>query len=184
MATPSPIRATRNCTTTDTWLTSASGQSTRKVVGIAMTAMSRGTSAIREPKTRNSTTSAPTPPRSVSTSTLGPSPPSSPLASASMPVIRTGAPATSRLAASARAWSSARPAGSNAVSAGGYQITPKVARPSSETKVRSPVVAKSAAREPGTEAAMREKAAASRPARRASPPSCPRAAARRARSAR
>jgi hypothetical protein len=130
---------------------------------MAMTAMSRGTRAISEPKTKNSTTSAPKPPRSTSTSTLGPSPPPSPLVSASSPEMRTGAPATSRPSAAAWAWSSARPAGSKAVSAGGYQRTPKVVRPSWETKVRSPVVANDAARESGTDAAMRAKAAASSP---------------------
>ena len=43
-------------------------------------------------------------------------------------------------------------------SEGGNQITPKVVRPSSETNTRSPVVAKSAAREPGMESATAPKA--------------------------
>ena len=59
MATPSPIRAIRNCTTTETSVASASGQSTRNVVGMAIAAISSGTSAISEPKTNASTMSAP-----------------------------------------------------------------------------------------------------------------------------
>ena len=116
MATPRPMKVTRNCTTTDTWVASASGQRTRKVVGMAMTAMSRGTRAISEPNTR-------TAPRGRRGRRGAPPPHARPvsapssLASASRPLMRTGAPATSRPPAAAWAWSRARPAGSKAVSA-------------------------------------------------------------------
>ena len=127
-----------------------------------MAAISSGTRAISEPKTNRSTIRAPTPPSRTSTSTLGPSLSSSGAIRASNPVIRTGAPATSAPAAASRMASSASEAGSNATASdGGYQTTPKVVRPSSETNRRSPVLAKSAAREPGTAAATAPNALAS-----------------------
>ena len=59
-----------------------------------------------------------------------------------MPVMRTGAPATSVVAAAARVSFRAGPAGSKAFAVeGGYQITPKVVLPSLETNIRSPVLA-------------------------------------------
>ena len=59
-------------------------------------------------------------------------------------MIRTGSPGHLEAARRGLAWSSATPAGSKATSEGGYQTTPKVVRPSSDTKSRSPVEAKSA----------------------------------------
>lgn len=86
---------------------------------MAIAAISNGTNAIVDPKTKASTMRAPRPPISVSASTLGPADSSSPVASTSRPVMRTGAPSTDTPAAAARAWSMASPAGSNATCAAG-----------------------------------------------------------------
>ena len=106
-----------------------------------MIAMTIGTSAMSDPKTRKSTMSAPTPPSMTSTSTLGPLPDPSPLERASRPVMRMGAPATVCFAAAARAASSALPAASKPEAPGRNQTTANVVCPSRETKTRSPVVA-------------------------------------------
>ena len=59
MAMARPISATRNLTMTETSVTVASGQISRKVVGMATTAISSGTIAIHEAKTKASTSRAP-----------------------------------------------------------------------------------------------------------------------------
>jgi hypothetical protein len=75
-------------------VSAASGQISRKVVGIAIAAMSRGTIAASEAKTKASTTSAPAPATRTSTRTLALAPASPALArSASRPVTLIGAPA-------------------------------------------------------------------------------------------
>ncbi len=82
---------------TETPVTLASGQTSRKVVGIATSAMSSGTIAMNDAKTKTSTSSAPPAAIAASTARLAPpaSPPSAAAArSASRPVTSTGAPAT------------------------------------------------------------------------------------------
>jgi len=63
----------------------------RNVVGIATIAISSGTTARNEAKTKLRTTSAPTPPSNASTTTPGPLPPPDSCWSASKPVRWTGA---------------------------------------------------------------------------------------------
>ncbi len=96
-------------------MNSASGQSRRKVVGIAIAAIRSGTNAIAEPNTNSSTIRAPTPPTSVSARTLGPDDSSVAVARASMPVMVTGAPATVCAAAAFSAAAIAALAGSKAM---------------------------------------------------------------------
>lgn len=72
MATPSPTSEMRNCTTKLTAVSSVSPSTSRNVVRIETAAMTSGTSAKNDAKTKVSTTSAPTAPSRVSTSTLGP----------------------------------------------------------------------------------------------------------------
>ena len=72
MAMASPISAARNLTITETSVALASGQTARKVVGMATMAISSGTSAIHEAKTKASTSSAPPPAISASTARLAP----------------------------------------------------------------------------------------------------------------
>jgi hypothetical protein len=95
----------RYCAAIEMSVTSASGQTSRKVVGMAITAMSRGTIAMNDAKTKARMTSAPAPATSTSTRTLTLAPASSPLASArsaSNPVTLTRAPRT--LAPSSADW--------------------------------------------------------------------------------
>ena len=61
MAIARPMSAARNLTMTDTSVATASGQMSRKVVGIATIAMSSGTIAIHEANTKARTRSAPAP---------------------------------------------------------------------------------------------------------------------------
>src|SRR6266508_1845327 len=68
---PSPISATRNWTITDTSVTLATGQTSRKVVGIATSAINSGTTAMNERKTKTSTRSAPNAASRVPSSTPG-----------------------------------------------------------------------------------------------------------------
>ena len=56
-----PTSATRNFTITETSVTLASGQISRKVVGMATSAISSGTIAMNEAKTKARTSSAPQP---------------------------------------------------------------------------------------------------------------------------
>jgi hypothetical protein len=86
-------------------VTSVSGQTSRKVVGIAITAINRGTIAMNEAKTKARTISAPMPATRTSTRALTFSPALSPAdsaRSASMPVTSIGAPAT--VTPSSAAW--------------------------------------------------------------------------------
>jgi hypothetical protein len=72
MATPSPMRATRNSTIIDTLVTEVTPHRTRNVAMIETIAMSRGTKASSEANTKASTTSAPRPPSTDSRNTPGP----------------------------------------------------------------------------------------------------------------
>ena len=86
-----------NCAAIETSVTSASGQTSRNVVGMAIAAMSRGTIAMNDAKTNARMTSAPAPAARTSTRTVTLAPASSPAASArsaSKPVTLTGAPPT------------------------------------------------------------------------------------------
>ena len=103
MATPSPISATRNCTIGDTWVTDVSAHTSRNAVMIEVIAISSGTSARNEAKTKARTAIAPAPPSSASTSTPGPLPPPLWAWSASKPERWTGAPATVAPFSAARA---------------------------------------------------------------------------------
>jgi hypothetical protein len=102
---------------TDTSVAAASGQTARKVVGMATSAMSIGTIAIHDAKTRARTTSAPPPAIRTSTAMLEPLswPPSAAVArSAFRPVTCTGAPptvtpSTAACAARASAWPGSMP---------------------------------------------------------------------------
>ena len=102
---------------TETSVALASGQTSRKVVGMATSAMSSGTIAIHEAKTKARTSSAPPPAMRASTARLAPppSPPSAaPARSASRPVTWTGAPPTvmpssAACAARASAWPGSMP---------------------------------------------------------------------------
>src|SRR3954463_6486306 len=69
MATPRPMRATRDCTIGETSVTVVSPQTTRNVVMIETTAIAIGTMARNEPNTKARTSRAPKPPSSASTST-------------------------------------------------------------------------------------------------------------------
>ena len=88
----------RNLTITETSVALASGQTARNVVGIATSAISIGTNAIHEAKTKTRTSSAPPPAISASSSHARArrASPSSTVAarSASRPVTCTGAPPT------------------------------------------------------------------------------------------
>ena len=96
-------------------MTLASGQISRKVVGIATAAISSGTIAINEPKTKARTISAPAPAirTSARTLTLVPSRVASVAAarSASTPVTSTGDPPTVTPASAAWAWRASLPTG-------------------------------------------------------------------------
>jgi predicted ribonuclease toxin of YeeF-YezG toxin-antitoxin module len=87
MATPTPISTIRNCTIGETSATAVKARS-------GTNAISKGTTASTDAKTKTRTNSAPKPPITASSSTQGPS--LSPLSSvsASNPVTRTGSPAT------------------------------------------------------------------------------------------
>ncbi len=128
---------------TETSVTVASGQTRRKVVGIATSAISSGTIAMKDAKTNARTRSAPTPATSASTTTLVP-PPVSPSAaaarSASRPVTATGEPATVTPASAAWAVRASAWPGSTPPRAG-MATRAKVVRPSVETKARSCVEA-------------------------------------------
>ena len=139
---------------TETSVTVASGQTRRKVVGIATIAISSGTMAMNDAKTNARTTRAPTPARRASTSTLVP-PPASPSAaaarSASRPVTATGdpptvTPASAACALRASAWPGSTPP------LAGMETRAKVVRPSRETKARSCVEAYEASRASGSAA--------------------------------
>ena len=91
--------------TIETSVTAASGHTSRKVVGIATAAISSGTIAISELKTKMSTIRAPAPATSTSSSTLtlvSPSPAAEAARSASRPVTSTGDPPT--VTPSSAAW--------------------------------------------------------------------------------
>ncbi len=110
---------------------------------IETNAITSGTKASREANTKPSTIRAPTPPSTASTSTPGPSF-SLPLSfmSASKPVSFTGAPATVAPSSAPRATRSALGFSPKKESGSGVGWTiAKVVRPSSETKVSSPVEA-------------------------------------------
>ena len=87
-------------------MTLASGQTSRKVVGIATAAISIGTIAMNEPKTNASTISAPAPATRTSTRTLtfvlSPWPAADAARRASRPVTSTGDPPT--VTPSSAAW--------------------------------------------------------------------------------
>ena len=84
-----PTSAARNLTMTDTSVALASGQISRKVVGMATIAISSGTIAIHEAKTKARTSRAPTPATRPSTARLAP-PAFSPSAAASRRRIEAG----------------------------------------------------------------------------------------------
>ena len=133
---------------------------------MATSAISSGTIAIHEAKTKARTSSAPPPAISASTARLAPPslPPSAAAArSASRPVTWTGAPPTvtpssGGLGRRASAWPGSTPP------LAGIDTSAKVVRPSSETNVRSCVDAYEATRAPGS-AALTFARAASRSAR-------------------
>ena len=110
---------------------------------MAMAAIRSGTNAISDPNTNSSTIRAPRPPTRVSSRTLGPLLSLETLTRASMPVMRTGAPATSVVRRRRAGLFQGRPRRESKAFAveGGYQITPKVVLPSLETNIRSPVLA-------------------------------------------
>ena len=93
MATPRPISATRNCTISETSVTRASPPMNRKLTGIAIAAMTSGTSARNDANTNASTIRAPRAPNTVSASTPGPPPPPPPVANSVCPVTLKCAPA-------------------------------------------------------------------------------------------
>jgi hypothetical protein len=147
----------------ETSVVSVRSKSGTKQVMIETKAMSSGTSARKEAKTKTRTRSAPKPPSRDSTSTLDPwlSAPLSSI-SASMPVSRTGAPATVRPSSARRAaFAASRASPHCEFGSGGGKASAKIVRPSSETNVRSPVETKDAIREPGSVSRRRSSMAAS-----------------------
>jgi hypothetical protein len=162
MATPSPMSTTRNWTTGETSATAVSASSGTNVVMIATKAMSSGTTAVTEPKTKTRTSSAPKPPISASASTPGPSLPPLSSLNASNPVTRTGCPATVRpRSARVAAWAAAGfSPQSDPAAARGY-ASAKTVRPSLETNARLPVEANDAIRAPGSARRSRVSTAAS-----------------------
>jgi hypothetical protein len=139
---PSPISATRNWTITETSVTLASGQISRKVVGMATSAINSGTVAMNDRKTKTRTTSAASAASRVPSRTPVPDPSLSPAEarSASRPVAviedpPTVTPASAACASRASAWP-----GSTPPRCGTY-TSAKVVRPSSETNARSRVEA-------------------------------------------
>jgi hypothetical protein len=124
-------------------------------------AITSGSTARKDAKTKASTTSAPSPPSTASSRTPGPWPPPRCADSASSPVRRTGPPATVASPSAARAARSASGLDPKSDSAPGREHTSaNVVRRSADTNASSFVEANDAMRAPGS--ARRKRASMAR----------------------
>ena len=121
------------------------------MVRIEAAAISSGTSASHDPKTRARTIRAPSAPKRVSASRPIPPPPPESSPRASTPVTCRGAPPTDNLAAAARAAVNAASFSSGAGRPIGGKTSPQATFPSAETNFAGgPPAPGASAREPGT----------------------------------